>query len=115
MMTIEETVTQHVEEHPSVSDVLLEAYAITHGDRQATYGPPDQDFRRTADMWTALFGHLLRDGERFEPAHVAQAMILLKMSRQMHQQKRDNWVDVAGYARCGQICDDAAAIAEVSR
>ena len=83
-------------------DVLVEALRLTSGDRQASYGPPDQDFRRTADMWTALFGH------KFEPKDVALAMILLKTSRQIHQRKRDNWVDIAGYARCGSICDEVA-------
>lgn len=83
-------------------DILVEALRLTSGDRQATYGPPDQDFRRTAAMWTALFGH------PFEPKDVALAMILLKASRQIHQRKRDNWVDMAGYARCGAICDEVA-------
>lgn len=89
----------------ATGDILEEALQITSGDRQAAYGPPDQDFRRTADMWSALFRSMLRDGVAFEPFHVAQAMILLKMSRQLHQRKRDNWVDTAGYARCGHICD----------
>jgi len=81
-------------------DILSEAMRLTSGDRQATYGPPDQDFRRTATMWTALFGR------EFEPKDVALAMICLKLSRQIHQKKRDNWVDIAGYARCGSICDE---------
>lgn len=86
-------------------DVLTEAFKITRGDRQATYGPPDQDFRRTAGMWTALFGHMLKEGEAFEPRHVAMAMIQLKCSREIHQRKRDNWVDMAGYASCGSRCN----------
>lgn len=86
-------------------DVLAEAFKITRGDRQATYGPPDQDFRRTAGMWTALFGHMLKEGEAFEPRHVAMAMIQLKCSREIHQRKRDNWVDMAGYASCGSRCN----------
>jgi hypothetical protein len=86
-------------------DVLAEAFKITRGDRQATYGPPDQDFRRTAGMWTALFGHMLKEGEAFEPRHVAMAMIQLKCSREIHQRKRDNWVDMAGYASCGSKCN----------
>lgn len=90
------------------SSVLDEAKAAVTGDRQASYGPPDQDFARTAGMWSALFADLLRDGVRFEPFHVAQAMILLKMSRQRHQRKRDNWVDAAGYAHCGAVCDEVA-------
>jgi len=89
-------------------DVLLEAYEITRGDRQAQYGPPDQDFRRGAGMLTALFGEMLKEGQRFEPFHIAQIMILMKMSRQLHQRKRDNWVDTAGYARCGDLCDQVS-------
>lgn len=88
-------------------DILEEALRITGGDRQASYGPPDQDFRRTGDMWTGLFRDMLKDGVAFEPFHVAQAMILLKMSRQLHHRKRDNWTDTAGYARCGALCDEA--------
>jgi hypothetical protein len=79
-------------------DILEEALAITTGDRQAQYGPPDQDFARTATMWQAMFGWDV------SPSQVAMAMICLKLSRQTHQAKRDNWVDIAGYARCGYIC-----------
>lgn len=89
--------------------ILAEAQRITGGDRQAQYGPPDQDFRRTAEMWTGLFGDLLKSGTRFDAFHVALAMILLKSSRQIHQRKRDNWTDIAGYAHCGNVCDEQAA------
>ena len=86
-------------------DILAEASRITRGSRQAQYGPPDQDFRRTAGMWSALFGLKLKDGVTFEPRDVALAMILLKTSRETHQRKRDNWVDIAGYASCGSRCN----------
>lgn len=89
--------------------VLEEAARITSGDRNASYGPPNQDFQRTADMWTGLFQGKLKDGEKFEPQDIAAAMILLKCSRQVHQKKRDNWVDIAGYAYCGNRCDEATA------
>jgi hypothetical protein len=79
-------------------DVLEEALRITKGDRNASYGPPDQDFARTAAMWSAL------KGVTFEAREVALFMIALKLSRETHQRKRDNWVDVAGYARCGSLC-----------
>ena len=39
--------------------VLTEAARITRGDRQNAYGPADQDFTRTAKLWTALFEHKL--------------------------------------------------------
>lgn len=84
--------------HQQPEDVLVEALRITLGDRNAQYGPPDQDFRRTAAMWSAL------KGVTFEPRDVALFMVCLKLSREVHQRKRDNWVDIAGYARCGSLC-----------
>jgi hypothetical protein len=93
------------EEHKDDEDILAEASRITRGSRQAQYGPPDQDFRRTAGMWSALFLSKLKDGVTFEPRDVALAMILLKTSRETHQRKRDNWVDIAGYASCGSRCN----------
>jgi hypothetical protein len=93
------------EEHKDDEDILAEASRITRGSRQASYGPPDQDFRRTAGMWSALFGAKLKDGVTFESRDVALAMILLKTSRETHQRKRDNWVDIAGYASCGSRCN----------
>jgi hypothetical protein len=78
--------------------ILEEARRIVKGDRQNQYGPPDQDFQRTAKMWSAL------KGVEFSAQDVAMFMICLKLSRQTHQNKRDNWVDVAGYAECGSKC-----------
>ena len=78
--------------------ILEEAIRITRGDRQAQYGPPDQDFERTAKMWSAL------KGVEFEAREVAMFMICLKLSRETHQRKRDNWVDASGYASCGAEC-----------
>jgi hypothetical protein len=79
-------------------DILEEALRITKGDRNASYGPPDQDFQRTAAMWSAI------KGVPFEAREVALFMVALKLSRETHQRKRDNWVDIAGYARCGSLC-----------
>ena len=81
-------------------DILIEALRLTTGARQATYGPPDQDFRRTAKMWSAI------KGVEFEPREVAMFMIALKLSRETYQKKRDNAVDIAGYARSMDICRD---------
>lgn len=89
-------------EKAAPEDILEEALRITRGDRQAQYGPPDQDFQRTAKIWSALKGIELTAND------VAMFMIALKLSRQTHQRKRDNWVDIAGYARCGSLIADAA-------
>lgn len=82
-------------------DILEEALRITRGDRQAQYGPPNQDFARTAAIWTAL------KGVEFEPRDVALFMIAIKLSRETHQRKRDNAVDIAGYARCLSLCSNS--------
>lgn len=84
--------------------VLQEADALIHGDRNAQYGNPNQDFQRTADMWTALLQYKLQDGQRILAKDVAWMMMLLKASRAQHSNKRDHYVDAAGYAGCGWRC-----------
>jgi len=91
--------TDSVEDIPGRASVLREAEKLTCGDRNNSYGPPTQDFARTAAIWTAMFDH------EFSPADVAKAMIALKLSRLTWSEgKRDSWVDVAGYAGCGFEC-----------
>jgi len=82
-------------------DILEEALRITKGDRQAQYGPVEQDFARVAKMWSAL------KGVEFEARDVAMFMICLKLSRETHQRKRDNAVDIAGYARMLHLVNEA--------
>lgn len=80
--------------------VLDEAKHLITGDRNSVYGPPDQDFSRTAAMATG-FGFQVA-GKPLEGHHVAIFLILLKMSRlAWTPTKRDSWVDTAGYAGCG--------------
>ena len=76
--------------------LLDQASTLIHGDRNNQYGPPTQDFTRTAQMWTAYLG------QPIQPHDVAALMILLKMSRIAWQpDKQDSWTDIAGYAACG--------------
>jgi hypothetical protein len=79
-------------------DVLEEALRITKGDRNVSYGSPVDDFARTAAMWTAI------KGVQFEAKDVALFMIAVKLSREAHCSKRDNAIDIAGYARCLSLC-----------
>lgn len=86
-----------------------EAHRLVHGNRGADYGHPIEDFTRTAALWTAQFRDLLKDGAAFTFREVWQAMCLVKMSRERNKPKRDNRVDLAGYAETGQMCEDEAA------
>jgi hypothetical protein len=79
--------------------VLDEAKRITSAERQADYGHPRDDFARTALMWTGIFGGKLRDGESIAASDIPLCMIAVKLARQAHRHKRDNLVDIAGYAR----------------
>lgn len=78
--------------------LLLDAEHIITQDRNNLYGPPTQDFDRTAQMWSSYL-----TGKTEIKAHdVAAMMILLKISRiAWSPDNRDHWLDIAGYAACG--------------
>lgn len=81
--------------------LLDEAKQLTTGDRNNSYGPPDQDFRRTAEAANA-YGYRGPDGRLLYGHDIALLIMLVKISRLMWTPgKRDSWVDIAGYAACG--------------
>lgn len=76
--------------------ILDEARDIITKSRNNTYGPPHQDFKRTAALWTIVFNH------KFEPHDVATALELLKISRRTWSPgHKDSWLDSIGYGACG--------------
>jgi hypothetical protein len=90
------------------ASALNEARDLITGDRNAQYGPPTQDFARTADLLNAL-GYTRVDAEaKAHPILASDVAIIIaqvKVSRLMHSRgKRDSWVDLAGYAACGYEC-----------
>lgn len=72
--------------------VLTEANAIIHGERRDDYGPAEESLDRIAAMWSAIFG------KPVTRADVCLAMIVMKVAREVNRHKRDNLVDVCGYA-----------------
>ena len=54
-------------------------------------------------MWTGILTPRLREGERIMPMDVPLCMIAVKLARQAHRHKRDNLVDIAGYARTASM------------
>jgi len=87
--------------------VLDEAKALIYGDRNEAYGHPADDYARTAGLWSALLGSKLR--EPISPGEAILCMICVKLSREAHRPKRDNRVDLAGYAGCLQRVADREA------
>lgn len=80
-------------------ECLEEATKAVCFTRYADYGDPVRCFGRIAALWSIV--GFKRDGEPITGEDVALAMILLKVARQAHSTKDDNWVDIAGYAALG--------------
>lgn len=88
---------------------LQEAQRLVHGDRGAAYGHPFDDYTTTGRMWGAILN--IPD---IDPRLCALMMGAVKISRESRHPKRDNRVDLAGYAECAdmiaerQRCKEAA-------
>jgi hypothetical protein len=74
--------------------VLEEAAKCVTGPRRCDYGTPDENFGLIASLWSVQLKH------EVTPMQVAMCLILLKVARQSNSPKRDNLVDIAGYAQC---------------
>lgn len=83
------------------SAVLIEAAGLITGDRNKTYGSPTANFSTTAEFWSTYLSAKFETKIILDPSDVAVLQILLKTARMVAQPKRDNFVDVAGYAGCG--------------
>lgn len=71
--------------------MLRAAHRIVQRRRRA-YGHPKQDFSRSAKIWSAILGVSVT------PQQVALCMIGVKLSRECYRHRRDNCMDIAGYA-----------------
>lgn len=82
----------------SRQSVLVEAQGLVHGDRNDDYGHPLDDWTRTANTFSALMAHKLKESLTAEDALLF--MVCVKASREVNRPKRDNRVDGAGYFEC---------------
>jgi hypothetical protein len=87
----------HADASPSEPAELTAARIVRNGERQAAYGHPADDFKRTATMWSVTMG---REVSLLE---VAIAMAQLKLSRLIGTPGHpDSIVDAIGYMICYQ-------------
>ena len=97
--------------------VLLEAQRLVYGERQQAYDHPINDFTCTADMLNAYFTRRLQQYDLrlpfFNAEDVGMIQIIVKLARQSHRYKRDNLVDISGYAETVRRVHDAPPLVTV--
>lgn len=97
-------------------NILEEANEITNGQRSHDYGDAYTNHSRTAMLWQS---YLIGKYDKFielGAEDVCYLNVLQKVARDMENPKRDNIVDIAGYARniemirevadCDELCED---------
>jgi len=72
--------------------ILAEAARIRGGERRADYGDAVENFSRITAIANAATGLQLTS------AQVCKVMLAVKLARELHHHKRDNLVDLCGYA-----------------
>ena len=82
---------EHKQE-PVKESYLQEAERLINGSRNKEYGDPKENFADIARLWTNY------KGIHFSALDVAIFNILQKVARCKRKPKRDNFVDIAGYA-----------------
>ena len=77
-------------------ECLRKACEIVNGQREQSYGTPEDNFKVIAEMWSA---YLEAD---VSAVYVAMMMSLLKIARiSSGNFTEDSFIDLAGYAACG--------------
>ena len=97
------------EEELTVEDdygsTLLNAFALTHGDRNTSYGPFAEDYQRVSSVFSALCDY---EPVQMDAAYALLFMVAMKLSRIAHglhtgmawedpQMVEDSIIDASGY------------------
>ena len=83
-----------------MKSILQEAEEVTSGDRNEAYGHALDNHLDIAAIWSVILRKSLKEGVNVSPEQAALMMIGLKIAREGHAHRRDNLVDMAGYAKC---------------
>lgn len=86
-----------VQEPITDETILEEASRLVDGPRGQNYGHPAEDFGRTAQIVSAILG------VEVSAHQIPLLMMAVKLSRHTNKPKRDNMVDIAGYARTAEM------------
>lgn len=88
-----------MQELKTVESILAEVQGVLGG-REKNYDHPDPNFARIRDLWQVALADKLKPGASITKRDVAMLMVLIKIARDIHTFKDDNWLDTVGYAVC---------------
>lgn len=97
------------------SELLHAAEVCVCGQREEDYGTPEDSFRVIGELWETYLKAKCIGNPQAEvcivPEDVAALLGLLKIARiATGHGKSDNWVDLAGYAACGEELQSRPAV-----
>ncbi|ANS05713.1 hypothetical protein [uncultured Mediterranean phage] len=92
--------------NPPKESVAQEGHRLVNGARRGDYGHPLDDFSRAGHMATGLLLDKLKPGCTITATDIPKLVILIKLSREMNHEKRDNLVDICGYAATNEMVID---------
>lgn len=90
-------------------NILEEANSLVHGDRGEDYGHPINDFTCSAKLLSAYLSRRMQQTINITAEDIPMMQILIKASREAHKHKKDNLVDIAGYAETKQMVHNVQA------
>ena len=84
------------------SSILMEAEDIVNGARATDYGSAKESFKRIAELTNLMLSHserelLMHDGQICDTIAI-KVLMAVKIARESNKHKRDNLVDLCGYA-----------------
>ena len=82
-----------IDSNDTTKSILQLAEEITSNERIIDYGHPAVNFADIAQMWSVILK------TNVTPTQVGLCNIATKICREINAQKRDNLVDIAGYAK----------------
>lgn len=93
--------------HEAPVTILQEAQSLVYGARNADYGHPADDFAAVAKAFNAYIEKKYNIVGPLEATDVPIFQMIVKIMREANKPKRDNLVDIAGYAATLEMVHDA--------
>lgn len=81
--------------------ILEEANEIVRGVRQQDYNHPKESFARISTLAS------LMTGKELTPQDCCKVLMAVKLTRESFKHKRDNLVDLCGYAYLLQVLEES--------